>query len=364
VPAFNSAAGKAAGDTSEPPPPPVTVTKQESVGPYETVQLSSTDPMALEAWLAANGYEVPAAVQPIIAQYITEGFDFLAMKLQPGQGVQAMRPVRVTTTGAGLSLPLRMASIGTGATVGITIWVVSDGRYEPKNFPFFHIDDTQLVWDFNVGASNYTTLRQQEEQSFQGKGWEIESALSIAQGLVTQGIATSGSSINVVSGEATTPVDASLDYLPEQDASGNVTKSADEVRTEDVAALFAGLTGPNATFTRIRSDLAHTAMTQDFVVQASPDQSELSNARSVTKYTNLSCPTYDSNCNVTGSTVLSKQVALGLGGQLAAAPAGGASAAGSASCSSARSSEPPFSIPAFATLLALAALRPRRRRQA
>ena len=59
------------------------------------------------------------------------------MKLLPNMGVQAMRPVRVTSAGASLSLPLRMAAVGTGAIVGITIWVVSDGRYEPQNYPFF-----------------------------------------------------------------------------------------------------------------------------------------------------------------------------------------------------------------------------------
>ena len=83
-----------------------------------------------------NGYNIPAAIQPILDAYVTEGFDFLAMKLLPNQGVQAMRPVRVTTPGASLSLPLRMASIGTGAITGITIWVVADEPYEaPQNFP-------------------------------------------------------------------------------------------------------------------------------------------------------------------------------------------------------------------------------------
>ena len=100
------------------------------------MQLHSTDASALDNWLAQNGFAIPADVVPVINQYVTEGFDFLAMKLLPNQGVQAMRPVRVTSPGASLSLPLRMAAIGTGATVGISIWVVADGRYEPQNFPF------------------------------------------------------------------------------------------------------------------------------------------------------------------------------------------------------------------------------------
>ena len=37
----------------------VTVLSQQTVGPYDTVQLQSTDPNALNSWLAANGYVVP-----------------------------------------------------------------------------------------------------------------------------------------------------------------------------------------------------------------------------------------------------------------------------------------------------------------
>jgi len=277
----------------------VTVTKQENVGPYDSVQLHSTDTSALENWLAQNGFVIPAAEQPIIAAYVAEGFDFLAMKLLPNQGVQAMRPVRVTTPGASLSLPLRMASIGTGATVGITIWVVSDGRYEPQNFPFFHIDDSALVWDWNTNLSNYTTLRKSNESALGGKGWEIESSLTLNQQVITNVILSGGQYSNTGGfatggGGQALPSDATQDYLPVGDpdagADGGTYQSADDVRTADIAALFVGLQVPNVRVTRIRSDIAHVAMTQDFLLQASADQSELSNVRNVTKGANLVCP--------------------------------------------------------------------------
>src|ERR1700722_4649327 len=73
---------------------PVTVISQQTVGPYETVQLQSTNPTALSDWLSANGYAIPADVQPVLTAYVQEGFDFLALKLVPGAGVAAMRPVR------------------------------------------------------------------------------------------------------------------------------------------------------------------------------------------------------------------------------------------------------------------------------
>jgi hypothetical protein len=298
------------------------------VGPYDTVQLHSTETGALENWLAQNAFVIPAAEQPVLAAYVAEGFDFLAMKLLPNQGVQAMRPVRVTTPGASFSLPLRMASIGTGVTVGITIWVVSDGRYEPQNFPFFHIDDSTLVWDWSTKSSNYTTLRTTNETALGGKGWEIESSLTLNQQLITN-VILSGGQYSSTGGVASVgfsqgPSDATQDYLPIGDldagADAGAYQSADDVRTADIAALFVGLQGPNVRITRIRSDIAHAAMTQDFVLQASSDQSELSNIRNVTKSVNLNCPTYQS-CSAVGCAASSSS-----------RPRGGLAALGGLAC--------------------------------
>jgi hypothetical protein len=309
-----SGGGELGGTPPSAPPGKTTVTKQQNVGPYETVQLHATDSSALENWLAQNGFIVPAAEAPVIAEYVAEGFDFLAMKLLPDQGVQAMRPVRVTAPGASLSLPLRMAAIGTGVTVGITIWVVSDGRYEPQNFPFFHIDDSQLVWDWSTSSSNYTQIRAQNEAAQNGKGWEIESSIALNEALV-QGVIESGGAYYPPSppvsgsgsgsgsggpGLALPPTDASGDYLPVT-ADGGVDETAEQVRADDITALFAGMTGPTVRVTRVRSDISHAAMTADLVFQASADQAELSNVREVSQSVNLVCPTY-SSCPSGGST--------------------------------------------------------------
>ena len=296
---FAGPAGAASAADAGAGAPIVVVTKAENVGPYATVQLHSTDASALDTWLAQNGFNIPADVVPVINQYVTEGFDFLAMKLLPHQGVQSMRPVRVTTPGGSLSLPLRMAAIGTGVAVGITIWVVSDGRYEPQNFPFFRIEDSALVWDFAINLSNYTTLRAKNEAALGGKGWEIESSLALNKQLITNVILSGGQYYGGGFGgfRQVSPAPAAEDYLPigDRDAGAGSYQSAEDVRAADIAALFAGIPGANARVTRMRSDIAHAAMTKDFVLQASADQSELSNVRNVTQSVNLSCPVY-SNC--------------------------------------------------------------------
>ncbi len=298
----DAAAGSAAGDAGA--IAEVTVTKQENVGPYATAQLHSTDSSALDAWLTQNGYNIPADVVPVIAEYVAEGFDFLAMKLLPNQGVQAMRPVRVTTAGASLSLPLRMAAVGTGNSVGISIWVVADGRYEPQNFPFYHIDDSALVWDFAMNQSNYTTLRVQNEANLKGKGWEIESSIAVNRQTITSVILSGGQYYGGGFGGGLAPADPTLDYLPvgspDAGGDGGTAQTAEEVRTADINALFAGMAGQSVRITRIRSDILHSAMTADFVIQASADQSELSNVRNVTQSVNLTCPIYN-GCNVVGT---------------------------------------------------------------
>jgi hypothetical protein len=341
----------------------VVVTKQQNVGPYATVQLKSTSPTALDAWLTTNGFDIPADVQTILAAYVAEGFDFLAMKLLPGQGVQAMRPVRVSMPGASLSLPLRMAAIGTGATVGITIWVVSDGRYIPQNFPFFHIEDSELVWDWATGSSNYTTLRSQHEAAFNGKGWELESSLSIAQqtlsgviqsGGVYYGNAGGGGAVNVPP-----PADASQDYLPGTAADGTM-ETAEQVRADDITALFAGMSPPNVRITRMRSDISHASMTTDFVLAAAMDQSELSNVRNVTQQVNVQCPIYGgSDCTLIG---------YGSPGQAQSAmdqsPPGGSPRGGSFACN-ATPAEPfggQVGLGAAVAMIGLAVTRARRRR--
>ena len=325
APPLNAAAGFAGGGASSGGGGDVQVLVSQNVGPYQTVQLRSTDGTALDNWLAQNGYNIPTAVQPILAAYNAEGFDFLAMKLLPGQGVQSMRPVRVTTPGASLSLPLRMASIGTGAITGITIWVVADGRYEPQNFPFFHIDDSALVWDFAVSSSNYTTLRTQHEAEMKNAGWEIESSIDVNGQYYGNG----GGGGALYQGQ---PSDPALDYLPigsadagpAGDAGGDGGyESAEQVRADDIAALFVGMTGPSVRVTRIRSDIAQAAMTQDFVLTASSDQSELSNVHNLTQSVNATCPVYN-GCNYVGTGTPSQAAAAADGGYVASmGPDGG-----------------------------------------
>ena len=154
----------------------VQVINQEIVGPYEVATLRSTDPNALETWLSQHGYSIPPAVQPTIAAYVNEGFDFIALRLLPNQGIQAMQPVRVISDGADPTLPLRMVAAGIGANVGIVLYVISEGRYEASNFNNTQVDLSQLTWNKTSNSSNYDQLIQQAMTSGDGRNFTVEFA--------------------------------------------------------------------------------------------------------------------------------------------------------------------------------------------
>jgi len=297
--AENAAAADAGTDKSS-----VTVISQAQVGPYETVQLSSTDGSALNNWLTSHGYNVAASEAPIIAAYVAEHFNFLALKLLPGKGVHAMQPVRVTSKGASISLPLHMVAIGTGTTTGITIWVVADGRWEPSNFPTFQITDEELSWDWATSSSNYETLRLSKEAAFGGRGWQVESSLEqnkfTLRNDVTSALQFGGSG-------------QQGGYTPAT-ADGGIPGQVDAAN-KDVDILFAGISGGNARITRMRSDVAHSALANDMVLKASTDQGELTNLYNPKhQIGEPQCPVYDNNCQQTGLVPRDQAVAIANGG--------------------------------------------------
>ena len=160
--------------------PPVEILAAEVVGPYETVQLSSDDPNALIDWLTLKGYAIPEEVEPLIDDYVAEGFDFLALRLVPGNGIDSMRPIRITTPGASPELPLRMVAAGTGAKTIVNLWVIAEGRYEPQNFPSFKISQTELTWDWTSDRSDYAEIRANKFQEANGFAWYAAAAESVA----------------------------------------------------------------------------------------------------------------------------------------------------------------------------------------
>jgi len=389
--AFGAGAGLAE-DAGLEGTPQVQVVSQQVVGPYEAVTVRASQGEALGTWLNTNGFDVPAALQPTIDSFTMAGFDFIALKLRPGVGVQAMQPVRVVTQGADPSLPLRMVAAGVGANVTIELFVLSEGRYHPQNFPDAAIDFSKLAWDPLLDESTYTTLMQQALAANGGTGWLTEFA-----GPADLGSFSSGANPSLVSAytsqcapappscdtytspdetadggeEAAIGADASADAGADDgaevgpdgrandgagdavaadapdEASGasraaTVTVCTPAVVCDDLQVAMTGISAGNLWITRLRAGLPASALATDLVLEASSSQVPVANVHNATAYT---IPSYN---------------------PCAGAPAGaspGPSSTGSCACRTAEST-PPADAVAFALAaagIALAAARRRRR---
>lgn len=279
----------------------VTVNVEEVVGPYETVQLSSTDPTALTNWLDQNGYEIPTEIEPIIAAYVDDGFDFLALRLSPGEGVDKMQPVRVTSMGASVNLPLRMVAAGTGATTTVTLWVLSEGRYEAQNFPNFTISADDLVWDWSLGRSNFNDLRQAQYESSNGTAWLTESS-------------TQMSDVSFRS-----EIFELVDFFSEAEHGYYATPemTSRELAEADMDALFTGIDLADLQVTRMRAELSRPALAQDLVL-AGTNAGEVPRLLQAAQGTALTCPPPPPPCDTEG---------VGTGGNGASAEDNGGSCA-------------------------------------
>jgi len=236
--------------------PPVDVVAEKVVGPFDTKLLKSNIKGTLAQWLVDNNYNIPADIAPIIAAYEDEGFDFIALKLVPGQGINAMRPVRVTTPGATPVLPLRMVAAGTGAVTPITLWVMGEGRYEPTNLPSFTITAQQLLWNWDTQSSNYAQLRQTGFDTSQGKSWLVEDAEPFSKWAIEDQIMYLAQ------------------YNPLESGYGDdMGNGAVDAATADLQALYGFISPSSLWITRLHGELSRKALGADLALGASSDQS-------------------------------------------------------------------------------------------
>ncbi|MDI3282369.1 DUF2330 domain-containing protein [Polyangium sp. 15x6] len=312
--------------------PSVTVVHRGTVGPYQTVTLSTDEPGALNTWLDKAGYGIDPATQPVIDAYVAEKFDFIAIKLLPGKDVKAMTPVRVVQPGASATLPLRMVAIGGGANVAITLFMITEGRWEAKNFDNAVVPVDLLSWDFKTQSSNYGELRTKVLEQNGGASWLTAFAfegglLSQLPGLFSfQGFRTYSSTGNlggvsdtiagayvaqgIANGETTTgdcsaefsnlaksgsmvsnPCPAGVAF--DDPSCGSIGLGEIDARTlacgplDDLAVALNGLHPKDVWLTRLEANLPRAALGNDLVVQPAALQETVDNMHQARIGTNV-----------------------------------------------------------------------------
>jgi hypothetical protein len=331
----------------------VEVLAQSVIGPYQAVTIRATGGgQGIDEWLIANGFAIPEEVRPTVDAYTAEKFDFIALRLRPGQGVSAMRPVRVVTQGADPTLPLRMVAAGVGAKVGLTLWVIAEGRYHPQNFPDGDIDYTALTWDGTLAKSNLADLQRTALASNGGRAWITEAAIRATathtpesplvlpnpllyaaydrscssrpsrlvkctedelpppngtpddQELPDAGADADGDAGSDASADLDASSDASADASAPFDAG---TKACTKLVSgcdgfDDYEVAMRGITTSDAWITRLRADLPVSALSTDLKIEAAASQSEIDPQHHTEKFSD---PKFDPCAGRGGSSAAS-----------------------------------------------------------
>jgi hypothetical protein len=120
--------GKARGGTSV-AGVGVTVHSRKLVGEYETATISSSSAAALSEWLGANGFTVPPAAAPVIADYAADGWVFIAVRLarEATRGISSPHPLVFRFEADRCIYPMRLTGVQ-DRPLSLDLYIFADQR--------------------------------------------------------------------------------------------------------------------------------------------------------------------------------------------------------------------------------------------
>ncbi len=155
----------------------VIVLASGTAGPYAYDVVTSPDPNVLITWLRTNQYTITEAMEPLVRVYTDEGLVFLAMKLQPDQGVQDIQPIKMTYRSQHPMIPLRLTAVAANPNMTVVTWIFADAQAYPTNYAHPKIDEANLRVDWTqFGGNNYLQLVDQTVDLYQGRAFITEYA--------------------------------------------------------------------------------------------------------------------------------------------------------------------------------------------
>lgn len=142
--------GTAEEDSSRADYSKISIISEKTIGAFDTVTLSASDPDALTRWLKENGYRFSSNDKSILDYYIQKGWVFTAMKFNEPTLMDTpcnINPVIFRYSASSLIYPIRLMSINTEDSASLVIYVLSDSKMTFPNAVIEYannIDDNEL----------------------------------------------------------------------------------------------------------------------------------------------------------------------------------------------------------------------------
>ncbi len=134
---FASAAGGAGGMSGASDAaldaPPVIVIKREQIGDYDTIVFAADDAAGAVDWLQTEGFIVNDTTSPYMEPYVAANMLFVAAKLVPGAGAEAIRPLRMRFEGTEPMIPLQLTAVAAEPNLTVTAYIYGNSGYVPQD---------------------------------------------------------------------------------------------------------------------------------------------------------------------------------------------------------------------------------------
>ncbi|MCH8243294.1 MAG: DUF2330 domain-containing protein, partial [Planctomycetes bacterium] len=134
----------------------VVILQELSVAPFDVKVVGSDDAEALATWLEENDYDLSERGEELIAPYVEEGMNFVALRLRQDKGVGDLQPLIMRYQSERPMIPIRLTAVAAQKDMGVIVWLLGDARAVPINYLHVTPNYTRLNWyagTFNAYAS-------------------------------------------------------------------------------------------------------------------------------------------------------------------------------------------------------------------
>lgn len=119
-----------------------------ALGPFETVIIGDGTGTEIQAWLTANGYDIPVESVAILDEYLEGGSLFVALRLRPDAAVDNIQPITLHfSEPTEPCLPIRLTRIATTGQLPILTYFLASERATPRNYSLIEDFDNFSLYD-------------------------------------------------------------------------------------------------------------------------------------------------------------------------------------------------------------------------
>ncbi|MFO7563024.1 MAG: DUF2330 domain-containing protein [Enhygromyxa sp.] len=119
---------------------------EQVVGAFEVVVLQGGTAAEVLEFLDQNDYAQDPAAEPILQEYLDEGFLFAAVKLAAGAEVDEIHPLAFRVAGDEPCVPIRLTRIAAEEDMGIRAYFLGQDRWAPSTYEHLVLNPLAYDW--------------------------------------------------------------------------------------------------------------------------------------------------------------------------------------------------------------------------